>query len=73
VAGGVTLSLAWNGDKGFMGRVASEPLAGTHDWTLVRVAVPPMPPYVYFCRVLLSAKPGSTGRAWFDDVRVEEV
>lgn len=72
VSGGVTLSLAWNGDMGFMGRVESEPLAGTNDWTLVKVAVPEMPPHVYFCRVVLSAKPGSTGTAWFDDVRVEE-
>ena len=55
---------------GFLGRVASEPLAGTRDWTLVRARTPNLPPYVYWLRVVLSATPGSTGTAWFDEVRV---
>lgn len=73
VSGGVTVSLSWNGDMGFIGRAQSDPLDGTRDWTRVEVEVPPMYPYVYFCRVLLSATPGSTGTAWFDDVEVEEI
>jgi hypothetical protein len=73
VSGGVTVGLEWNGDMGFLGRIDSEPLSGTNEWTEVRVSVPPMPPNAYFCRVTLSAKPGSSGTAWFDDVRVEEV
>jgi hypothetical protein len=58
---------------GFIGRAQSDPLDGTRDWTRVEVEVPTMYPYVYFCRVLLSATPGSTGTAWFDDVEVEEI
>ncbi len=73
VSGGVTLSLSWSGDMGFLNRVESTPLTGTNDWTLVKVAVPPLPDYVYWCRVVLSAKPGATGTAWFDDVQVVEM
>ena len=72
VAGGVTLSLSWNGDMGFLDRVESEPLAGSNDWTLVEIATPALYERVYWCRVVLSAKPGSTGTAWFDDVKVSE-
>ncbi len=73
VSGGVTVSLSWNGDMGFVGRAESDPLDGTRDWNRVEVETPPLYPYVYFCRVLLSAKPGSTGTAWFDDVEVVEI
>ena len=72
VTGGVTVSFSWNGDMGFRDRFQSKPVAGTTDWTPVRVSVPPMSPKAYFCRVVLSVKPGSTGTAWFDDVKVAE-
>jgi hypothetical protein len=73
VTGGVTLSLEWNGDMGFMGRVTSAPLAGTHDWTRVAVTVPPLPRYIYACRILLSAVPAAAGTAWFDEVQLAEI
>ena len=73
VRGGVTVALEWNGDMGFLGRVQSASVAGTADWTRVTVTTPLLPPYVYCCRVVLSAVPGSRGMAWFDDVAVHEV
>jgi hypothetical protein len=73
VTGGATVSFSYNGDMGFLGRVTSDPISGTRDWTRVTVQVPPVPRHVYFCRVLLSAQPGSTGTAWFDDVEVKEI
>lgn len=73
VRGGVTVSLEWNGDMGFIDRVQSPPLAGTGDWTRMHVTTPALPPHVYSCRVVLSALPGSQGTAWFDDVSVTEV
>ncbi|MDE2840540.1 MAG: metallophosphoesterase family protein [Chloroflexota bacterium] len=73
VRGGMTVSLEWNGDMGFIGRVQSRPLAGTRDWTRVEVATPALPPYVYCCRVVLSALRGSRGTAWFDSISVTEV
>ncbi len=65
---GATVSLSWSGDMGFVDRTESKPLAGTNDWTLVKITTPPLYEYVYWCRVVLSAKPGSTGTAWFDGV-----
>ncbi len=73
VGGGVTVSLSWSGDMGFIDRTESEPLNGTNDWTLVKIVTPPLFEYVYWCRLVLSAKSGSTGKAWFDDAVVEEV
>lgn len=73
VRGGMTASLEWNGDMGFLGRVQSRPVSGTSDWTPVRVETPPLPPYVYACRVVLSALPNSVGTAWFDSVSVSEI
>ena len=73
VCGGVTASLSWNGDMGFLGRAETAPVEGTKDWTRVSVRTPPMPERVYWCRVVLSAKPGSRGQAWFDGVSVTEV
>ena len=73
VRGGVTVSLEWNGDMGFIGRAQSQPLAGTNDWTCLEVVTPPLPPYVYCCRVVLSALPNARGTAWFDSVVVTEV
>ncbi len=72
VAGGVTLSFSWSGDMGFLGRTTSEPVSGTNDWTPVTITTPPLPEHVYWCRVVLSATPGSCGAAWFDDVRIVE-
>ena len=57
---------------GFIGRVQSQPVAGTRDWTRLEVSTPALPPYVYCCRVVLSALPGSSGAAWFDGVTVTE-
>ena len=73
VAGGITISLEWNGDMGFMERVESPALAGTAPWTEVRVRTPALSPYVYAVRALLSARPGSSGTAWFDDLKIEPV
>ena len=73
VHGGMTVSLEWNGDMGFIDRVQSQPISGTRDWTRMAVATPILPNYVYCCRVVLSALPGSKGRAWFDDVVVREI
>ena len=70
---GVTVSLSCNGDMGFVDRTESKPLAGTNDWTLVKITPPPLFEFVYWCRVVLSAKPGSTGTAWFDRVNVVEL
>ena len=67
---GVTVSLSWSGDMGFVDRTESKPLTGTNDWTLVKITTPPLYEYVYWCRVVLSAKPGSTGTAWFDEVLI---
>ena len=73
VRGGMTVSLEWNGDMGFIGRAQSRPVAGSRDWTLLEVSSPVLPPYVYSCRVVLSALPGTQGIAWFDDVTVTEI
>jgi hypothetical protein len=73
VHGGVTISLEWNGDMGFIGRVQSEALAGTREWTRLRVSTPALPPYVYCCRVVISALPGTVGTAWFDSLSISEV
>ncbi len=73
VRGGMTVSLEWSGDMGFIGRVCSDPVSGTQDWTRLEVATPVLPPYVYTCRVVLSALPGTRGTAWFDDVAVAEI
>jgi len=73
VSGGVTIGLEWNGDMGFLGRVKSKPLTGTNDWTCVKVSTPPMPSFVYSCRIILSAEPDSTGTAWFDEIYVKEI
>ena len=73
VQGGVTVSLEWNGDMGFIGRAQSQPLAGATDWTRIEITTPALPAYVYCCRVVLSALPGSKGTAWFDDVTVTEL
>ena len=73
VDGGATVSLEWNGDIGFLGRVQSQPLAGTRDWTHLAVTTPVLPDYVYCCRVVLSALPGSRGTAWFDGTAISEV
>jgi len=77
VKGGVTVSFEWSGDNGFLDRVESEAIEGTQDWTRLTFEVQPesLYPYhneLYACRVLLSARPGSTGTAWFDDVSVQE-
>ncbi len=72
LTGGVCLALEWNGDMGFMSRVTSPPLAGTRTWTRLSLAVPPLPRYIYACRIVLTTTPGSTGTAWFDDVRLIE-
>jgi hypothetical protein len=72
VVGGVHVGLEWNGDMGFMGRVTSPALAGTNAWTRLSVVVPPLPRYIYACRIVLSAVPGATGTAWFDEVRLTE-
>ena len=73
VRGGITVSLEWNGDMGFIGRAQSQPVGGTRDWTRVAVETPALPAYVYCCRVVLSALPGTTGTAWFDSIMVAEV
>ncbi len=73
VQGGITVSLEWNGDMGFLGRAQSQPVGGTTGWTRVAVATPALPPYVYCCRVVLSAAPGTRGTAWFEDLAVTEV
>ena len=73
VHGGMTVSLEWSGDMGFIGRVQSQPIAGTTDWRRLDVVTPTLPPHVYCCRVVLSALAGSSGTAWFDDVAVIEV
>lgn len=73
VRGGVTVSLEWNGDMGFIGRAQSQPVAGDTDWTRIEVATPALPAYVYCCRVVISALPGSKGTAWFDEVTVTEL
>ncbi len=77
--GGMTVSLEWNGDMGFLGRARSEPVGGSErgaagqDWTRLAVATPVLPDYVYCCRVALSALPGTTGTAWFDSVSITEI
>ena len=73
VCGGMTISLEWSGDMGFIDRVQSQPISGTCDWTRLAVATPILPTYVYCCRVVLSALPGSNGAAWFDNVAVTEI
>ncbi len=73
LSAGATLSFSWSGDMGFLDRVESRPLAGTNDWTPVTVQTPPLPDYVYWCRIVLSARPGARGTAWFDDVQVKEI
>jgi len=73
VSGGVTAGFEWSGDMGFLGRVRCEPVGGTEDWTMVEAVTPALPQYVYWCRVVLSALPGSTGSAWFDGVEVREI
>ena len=73
VSGGVGLSVEWNGDMGFIDRVNSECLTGTNDWKELQVETPPLPGHVYAVRLLASASPGSTGTAWFDDVRIERI
>lgn len=70
VDGGVFVSLEWNGDMGFIGRADSEPVAGTHDWTRLQFETPVLPGHIYACRLLLSAKRGSAGTAWFDDIQI---
>ena len=70
VSGGVTVSVATNGDMGFLDRTGSEPICGTRDWTNVSIVTPRLFEYVYWIRLVLSAQPGSAGRAWFDDVSV---
>ena len=70
--GGVTVSLSWNGDMGFIDRAESEPLTGDNDWTLVKLTTPALFERVYWCRLVFSAKPGATGTAWFDDAKVVE-
>ncbi len=73
VDGGAAVSLEWNGDMGFIGRAQSQPLAGTSNWTRLAVTTPALPDYVYCCRVVLSALPGTRGTAWFDGISVAEV
>ena len=78
VQGGATVSFEWSGDKGFLGRFDSDAIDGTRDWTRVSFEVQPETPYpfhseLYACRILLSARPGSTGTAWFDDVSIQEL
>jgi hypothetical protein len=72
IGGGVTVSLSWNGDMGFIGRTESEPLFGTNNWTLVKITTPPLYKHVYSCRLVFSAKPGTTGKAWFDEAKIIE-
>ena len=72
IGGGVTVSLSWNGDMGFIGRTESEPLLGTNNWTLIKIITPPLYKHVYSCRLVFSAKPGTTGKAWFDEVKITE-
>jgi len=72
IGSGVTVSLSWNGDMGFLDRVESEPLSGTHGWTLVKIVTPPLFERVYWCRLVFSAKPGTTGKAWFDGAKITE-
>ena len=33
---------------------------------------PAYPEYVYWCRLVFSANPGTTGEAWLDDVKITE-
>ena len=73
VRGGIAVSLEWSGDMGFIGRVQSQPLTGTHEWTRLDITTPELPSYVYCCRVVLSALPDTSGTAWFDDIAVSEV
>ena len=73
IGSGVTVSLSWNGDMGFLDRVESEPLSGTHDWTLVKIVTPPLYEHVYWCRLVFSAKRATTGKAWFDEARITEL
>ena len=40
IIGQAKVSFEWSGDIGFVGRVDSEPLKATNDWTLVRFSVP---------------------------------
>ncbi len=70
---GATVGFEWSGDMGFLGRVDSQPVSGETGWGEVRVETPPMPDYVYWCRVQLSAAPGTAGLAWFDMVSVDEI
>ena len=72
VAGAINVSLGWSGDMGFLDRIVSTPVTGTHPWTEVRVRTPALPQHVYAVRVLLSAEAGSSGTAWFDDLRIVE-
>lgn len=71
VSGGVTVSLEWNTDAGLADRVKSEPIAGTRDWTEVKITTDRLHGRVYALRILASAEPGSTGRAWFDGIHIE--
>ena len=73
VRGRIAVSLEWSGDMGFIGRVQSQPLTGTHEWMRLDVTTPELPSYVYCCRVVLSALPDTSGTAWFDDIAVSEV
>ena len=73
LAGGVTVGLEWSGDMGFLGRVQCVPVQSADEWTRVEVVTPVLPGYVYWCRVVLSALPGTTGTAWFDEVDVRAV
>lgn len=71
--GGVTMGFEWSGDMGFLGRVDCTPVLQAKEWTLVQIVTPKLPDYVYWCRVVLSALPGTTGTAWFDDIDVREM
>lgn len=73
VTGGVGAAFEWNGDMGFLGRVSSRHVAGSTGYQRVIFTVPELPAHVYSCRIVLTAKPGSSGVAWFDDICISEI
>ena len=73
IVGEAGVSFEWSGDMGFVGRVDSESLEGTNDWTLLELSVPTLSDRLYWCRIVLSAQVASKGTAWFDDVNITEL
>ena len=69
--GGAALAIEWADARGRrLGGSYSRGLKGTCDWTLVEDVTAPIPENAAFFTVVPYCSPGSTGRAFFDDIEV---